>query len=206
MTPAGFHLNPDKRLAIAKSFLLWDGFYRPPPPPQATEENDNIPSSPPRTPPPPEPSRKHMDLIKREWQKRVGHSWAASARKDKEGDVEAEVMADTTETVANTQEEAVTAQSEPKLEPEPEPEIVSSVEVDHNPESEPLPQPRMSKRREHILKLARMNARKPLPDSAEGLSFEQEENKRAEAEQEVEQTKKTVRERLWKFIGGNGWL
>jgi len=77
-----------------------------------------------------------------------------------------------------------------------------------------IPAPGMSKpkgpsRRERILELARQHARTPLPDAVKATAEERKEAKRLEREREKEEeerVKVSMRDRLWKLMGGRNWL
>ena len=69
-------------------------------------------------------------------------------------------------------------------------------------------QPRIGKKRERLLALARQNARTPLLESAKLPGPEEQAKEQQEKEQKLaqeEQTKSTVRERLWRLMAGK-WL
>jgi hypothetical protein len=57
-------------------------------------------------------------------------------------------------------------------------------------------------RRERILHLARQNAQTPLPELAERPQAVVEAEK-SEGESEQEGKERTIRERLWRLVGGN---
>lgn len=99
------------------------------------------------------------------------------------------------EATPGLQEESLQASSESVLDALPLPPVEQAAPA----------QSAISKRRQKLLELARQNARTPLPPSAVPLTPEQREAKRKEAREEEDEMKKTVRERLWKLMGGK-WM
>ena len=70
------------------------------------------------------------------------------------------------------------------------------------PASTEIPVGTKMSRRERILHLARQNAQTPLPELAEQPQAAIEAEK-YEGESEQEEKKRTIRERLWRLVGGN---
>ncbi|EKM53604.1 uncharacterized protein PHACADRAFT_260044 [Phanerochaete carnosa HHB-10118-sp] len=201
-----FSLTKYKRNMVCKAFAEWGGFYEPPLPPQPQSEEDRL-FSPPPPPPKPEVKRKYMDAVLSEWLPKIEaeRRELEALRKEVTSQAELEAFIAAQEPAeTDVPEDASTHVVEAAPEPEPEPEL--------EPELEPEPakpvQPRIGKKRERLLTLARQNARTPLPETLKPLSLEQRERKKLEKEQksaDEEQIKSTVRERLWKLMGGK-WL
>lgn len=204
-----FSLSEERQLQVSKSIVQWGGFYSPPAPPQPLSEEDillgaKLPSSKPL----PEPSRRHMELYLKKWQPRVQHLLSKPKLEAEEGveeDRTVATAADVPRTIAVEHLLQQDMHEEPPVEAEAE---AAEVELPLEPEPE---QHRSSKRRERLLALARQNARTPLPDSVRILTTEEEAQRRAELAQQKEEEKRakeSVRDRLWKLIGGGGgsWL
>lgn len=150
----------------------------------------------------PLPSRKHMESYLKTWQPKVQH--LLPKPKPAEKPMEEEV---TESTPLHTVAVEHLLQQDQHSEAPVEEEVV---EAEPTPEPQPEP-PRISKRRERLLQLARQNARTPLPESVKIRTPEEEAQRRAAFEEQKEQekrTKETVRDRLWKLMGGGGggWL
>lgn len=193
-----FTLTGFKKNIVHKAFAEWGGFYQPPPPPQPQSEEDAVFNP----PPPPEPVfvRKHMDAIISQWaptieaerrEREEARKAAAAAKAAAEASEKPVVEATPVVEVAPAAE----AEPEPAPEPEPEPEPTPAQPV----------QPRISKRRERLLALARQNAQKPLPAELMPLTPKAKEQIKLEQEEKAakeEEMKNTVRDRLWKLMGG----
>jgi hypothetical protein len=58
-------------------------------------------------------------------------------------------------------------------------------------------------RRERILHLARQNARTPLPEPVKVAQPPSAEAEKGDEESERHMKERTIRERLWRLVGGN---
>lgn len=194
--------TPLKQFGTA--FVQWGGFYTPPPPPNPVGQDPSASEQVQHTVP--EVPRRHMAAAVRSWTQKLGADAFVEKQRvrkpvveiqdDVEPDVpfyeaaEVEVEVD-----AAPQEESLQASPESVLDALPLPPVEQAAPV----------QSAISKRRQKLLELARQNARTPLPPSAVPLTPEQREAKRKEAREEEDEMKKTVRERLWKLMGGK-WM
>ncbi|GJE94642.1 hypothetical protein PsYK624_108130 [Phanerochaete sordida] len=223
-----FNLSRVRRMEVQRSFAKWGGFYEPPPPPQPISEEDRafgVPQPPPR----PVFKRKHMDDILEKWAptfEAERQEVEAAARAETEAaereaaakKAVAEAAAVEAKAVAAAAAEEAAAQLEAAADAEAE------VESEQVPQSAKPAQPRISKKRERILELARQNAfaaqaqtpqaaatASTAPAASEANTQEKAEvvaEQKADGEQKVEGEQKpagTMRDRLWKFMGGK-WM
>lgn len=194
---------------MSKSVVQWGGFYAPPAPSQPlTEEDILLGAKPAPSDPMPEPPRKHMEQYLRTWRPKVHHLLAKSIPL---AEKESTVVSAQSRMVEDDAPVSIAVEQLLKEDPHEEGPLEAEV-VEVEPTPEPVAEPpRPSKRRERLLALARQNARTPLPESVRILTPEEQAQKRAEFEKKKEEEKRmkeTVRDRLWKLMGGGGgsWL